>query len=134
VTQYALVKARRPCDFLKSVAELDEPFFEIAAKKIFPTFSLSQVFIIDVDGKDIDKLFTDAQFACVNEKLFNSTDLKKIITQVLKVSDEIVFWYGSEYDDLDDVSDSDTLSEILENVVQTSTCEAYIRFKRKLIR
>ncbi len=53
-----------------------------------------------------------------------------VVTEVAASINEFVFWYGSDYGDLDYVYDVPTLLNIIERAVSDSACEVYIRYKR----
>ena len=128
MTQYILVKSSRRCDVLKPIADLKEPFYERVVEKIFPSAVYGDFSLVDADGDDIDTLFTEAQKAIGNNQEFENTRLNKVISRILEVSDEIVFWYGSDFDDLDSVAEESVLRDSLKQALETSSCEAYLHY------
>lgn len=130
MTQFALAKAGRQHSGLKSIFELEDEFLRGAAIDLFPGVSLNEIYFLDVGGKDIDSLMLDAQKAVNDKKCFRETELYKAIEMVSDSVDELVFWYSSDYDDLDYVYDVPELLRKLEGAVSDSFCEVYGRYRK----
>lgn len=129
MTQFALVKTSNSCPSLKPVEELGDDFLEGVAGKLFPDSSIDEIFVLDVDGEDIDGLMLDAQKLVIESSKFEGTELYSAIGKVAQAADELIFWYGSDYDDLECVYDVPALLSKLEEAVSDSTCELYIHYK-----
>lgn len=78
----------------------------------------------------VDELFVDAQKYLMTEKKFESTHLYNIIKQISDICETIIFWYGSEYDDLDVVNDKNQLFLALKDALNDSMCECYSLYRK----
>ncbi len=129
MTQFALAHMRAPiADLVVPNAEHDRFSTEIV-KELFPTADLDDIYVIDVNGKNIDELMTDAQRSLIMQSDFGGTELVKVMKRLIPAVEELVFWYGSDYDDLDEVHDTLQVLRGLESAVSVSTCEAYLRYR-----
>lgn len=129
MTQFALVKTRNSCPSIKPASGLQDDFLSGVAGKLFPDTSIDQIFVLSAGGKDIDSLMLDAQKLVIESSKFERTALYSAINNVAQAADELIFWYGSDYDDLECVYDVSSLLSKLEEAVKNSTCELYIHFK-----
>lgn len=127
MTQFALARADKDIYFLKGLNDVSDSFLLKATKKLFPDAPLSSIYKFDVDD-----LMLDAQRA-INENIdFESTKLFQSIKKLTNSVDELIFWYGSEYDDLDYVHNESELLSKLKESVSDSFCEVYIHYKRNI--
>jgi hypothetical protein len=99
------------------------------ARKLFPSSSDNNVFVLDSEGKNIDQLMLDAQ-KMVRFSKFEKTELYHVINTIAPTVYEFAFWYGSDYEDLDYVYDVPTLLIKLEEAVSESACELYVHYKK----
>lgn len=130
MTQFALVKANKSSPHLQPIDELKDDFLLGIVGKLFPGSSDDEIFIIYVDGMDIDALMLDAQKQMIESTKFEGTLLCNVIDKVAQTSDEIIFWYGSDYDGLDYIYDVPALLSKLGEAVSDSACELYIHYKK----
>lgn len=130
MTQFVLAKASSENDSLKAIEQLQDEFLMEAASKLFPHSSSSEIYILNINNSNIDSLMVDAQRAVIGDGVFKDTDLYIAIEKIVESIDELVFWYGSDYDDLECVDDIPRLLNLLELSVNDSCCEAYIHYKR----
>lgn len=130
MTQFALVKSSNSSSHLKSIGELKDDFLSGIVGTLFPNSSDEGIFIICVNGMDIDALMLDAQKQMIKSAKFEGTLLFSVVDEVAQTSDEIIFWYGSDYDGLDCIYDVPALLGKLEEAVSDSACELYIHYKR----
>lgn len=128
MTQFVLVKAKKSCTALVSLEELDNNFFRNVAKKLFPNFPTNEICILNVEGKDIDQLILESQKKLIYSE-FESTDLYRAIKEVALASDELVLWYGSDYEDLDYIDNTSDLFKEIESTLRSPICELYLHFK-----
>jgi hypothetical protein len=130
MTQFALVKTSKTNPNLKPIDEIRDDFLLGIVAKIFPDSSCGRISLFDVDGKDIDSLMLDAQKRVIESSRFEKTVLHGIIDNVARAADELVLWYGSDYEDLECIYDVPTLLSKLEEAVSDSSCELYIHYKK----
>lgn len=130
MTQFALVKMNNGGPSLKPVEGLRDDFLSGVARKLFPDSAIDQIFVINTDGKDIDSLMLDAQKLVIDSSEFEGTELYSAIGEIAQAADELIFWYGSDCDDLECVYDVTALLKKLEDAVRDSTCELYIHYKK----
>ncbi|MPY26902.1 hypothetical protein [Shewanella sp. YLB-07] len=130
MTQFALVTTSNAMDGLRSVESFGDEFLLGVAAKLFPGSPLNKVYLLNVGGKDVDSLMLDAQKAVIDNKVFQKTELYKVVNKVAQYVDDFVFWYGSDYDELEYVYDVADLLGKLEREVGDSFCEAYVHYKK----
>ena len=131
MTQFALARTSKQLDCLESVTELQDSFLLKSAFDLFPEVPLNEIYRIRVKSKDIDDLILDAQKAVVNMQEFQKTEFYRTVKNIAEKVDDLVFWYGSDYDDLDYTYEIPALLLELERNVNDSFCEAYIRYKKE---
>jgi hypothetical protein len=129
MTQFALAITKDNCASLAPVEKHRDDFLLEVAIKLFPDSPVSEIFIVDLGGKNIDQLILEAQKA-VEFLQFEKTDLCHAIKKIALAVDELVFWYGSDCDDLDYVYDVSELLNKLKSAVSESACEVYIHYKQ----
>lgn len=133
MTQFALVKINGQGvvdNSLVKLSDVDDSFLENVAKELFPKSQLNDLYCFQVGGFNFDEIFLGAQKQINVGMTFEQTDLAKLLKSIFDKADEIVCWYGSDYDDLDNVGGIDSLLEKLEMSVREPSCEAYVYFKR----
>jgi hypothetical protein len=130
MTQFVLVKTSNSCPDIKPVEGLKDDFLLGVAGKLFPNSSVNEIFVLDVDGEDIDSLMLDAQKLLIESSKFEETAVYSAIGKVAQAVDELIFWYGSDYDDLECVYDVSVLLRKIEDAVSESACELYIHYKK----
>ena len=79
----------------------------------------------------IDDYFSEAQLFLNNGKSFKSTKLYNILFNICDLCEVIIFWYGSEFENLDMVIDKKQMLLKIEESVKDSMCECYLIFKNK---
>ncbi|ASP38603.1 hypothetical protein CHH28_07900 [Bacterioplanes sanyensis] len=127
MTQFVLVALdNKPEGHLSLIElnELNDSFLVKAADELFISTPLDKIYSLDIDG-----LFLDAQKS-VPDVPFEKTELYESIKLISGSASEIIFWYGSEYGDLDCVYDEDELLVRLQRSISDSFCEAYVHFKK----
>lgn len=129
MTQFALAITKNSCTSLVPVETQRDDFLLEIAKKLFPDSPVNEIFVPDLNGKSIDQSMLDAQKA-VESSPFEKTELCYAVSKIVPTVDELVFWYGSDYDDLDYVYDASTLLSKLKEAVSESVCELYAHFKQ----
>jgi hypothetical protein len=129
MTQFALAITKDDSPSLVSVERLRDDFLMQIAKKLFPDTPVSEIFSLDQDGKNIDQLMLDAQ-KTAGSLQFEKTELCQTIRRIVPTVEELVFWYGSDYDDLDCVYDVSILISKLREATSESVCEAYVHYKQ----
>lgn len=127
MTQFALAASKNSSSILVPVKTLGDDFILEIAEKLFPDTPVSEIFTLDMEGKYIDQIMLDSQKA-IGSLEFKNTELYEVITSVVSIVDELVFWYGSYYDDLDYVYDASALLSKLEGAINDSACELYVRY------
>lgn len=130
MTQFALAITKNKSPNLVSVEQQNDFLMEVA-KKLFPNSPVSEIYSLDLDGKSIDQLMLDAQKSAGSLQ-FEKTDLCQAIREVVSTFEELVFWYGSDYSDLDYVYDVPALIGKLKKSTNSSVCEAYIHYKKSM--
>jgi hypothetical protein len=130
MTQFALVTTSKDLDCLQPVDSLGDNFLLGVATKLFPGLPLNKVCLLSVGGKGIDSLMLDAQKAVIDSKSFQETELYKVVDEVAPNVDDFVFWYGSDFDELEYVYNVADLLGRLETSVSDSFCEAYVFYKK----
>ena len=131
MTQFALVITSNRCSGLTPVEEQGDDFLMGVASKLFSDSSIDKIYIIEVDGEDIDSLMLSAQRLVIGSSKFEETALYRVIAQVVQAVDELIFWYGSDYDDLEYVYDAPALLDKLEEAIKDSSCEIYSHYKKE---
>lgn len=132
MTQFALATTGTNSPRLKPVEELHNDFLTETAVRLFSDYSLSEIFVIDGEG-GIDSLMLDAQKLVIESSKFEETPLYEVIEKLAQTVDELIFWYGSDFNDLEWVYDAPALLNKLKEAVNTSSCELYIHYKNKRI-
>ncbi len=130
MTQFALARTSNNCSNLKLVEELQDDFLMGVADNLFPDSSMGKIFALEVDGVNIDSLMLNAQKMVIESLEFEESELCGIIVEVAQVVDELIFWYGSDYDELEYVYDIPTLLSKIEEAIGDSSCELYIHYKK----
>ncbi len=130
MTQFVLAVSKTHNTNLVPVSRSRNDFLLEIASNLFPNLPLEEVYVIDVNEKDIDALMIDAQKLVIESSRFEQTELFKIMEKVAPSVDELVFWYGSEHEDLDYVYDAPALLSKLKEAVSESTCELYVHYKQ----
>lgn len=130
MTQFALVKASNNSPHLKAIHELRNNFLSQVVGELFPASSGDGIFVICVEEMDIDALVLEAQKQIINSAKFEETLLFRVVYEIAQTSDEIIFWYGSDYNGLDYIGDVPALLGELESAVSDSACEVYIHYKK----
>ena len=134
MTQFALVKMNGQeivTDCLGKLSDVDNSFLEDIANKLFSESQLGNIYCFQVGNSDFDGLFLEAQKQINLGVSFEQTDLAKLLKSTFDWIDEIVCWYGSDYDGLDNVDGINSLLEKLDMSVREPSCEAYIYFKKR---
>ena len=129
MTQFVLVRSSIKRSGLKLVEELHDDFLIGMVVKLFPDSPFGEIFVID-DGEDIDSLMLDAQKQVIESVGFEKTQLYGVVENLAPSVDELIFWYGSESDDLEYVYDVPILLGKLKEAVSDSSCELYLHYKR----
>lgn len=129
MTQFVLAITKDSSPSLVPVEKQRDDFLLEMAKNLFPDSPVNEIFVLDLKGKSIDQLMLDAQKE-LEFSQFEKTELCHTISKIVPTVDELVFWYGSDYDDLDYVYDVSTLLRKLKEAVSESACEAYIHYKQ----
>lgn len=129
MTQFSLAIMKGSCEGLIPIERHQDDFLLDIAKKIFPGYPVSEIFVLDLKGKTIDQLMLEAQ-RLVGFLQFENTELYRELSNILPAVDELVFWYGSDCDDLDFVCDVSDLMSALKCAVSESVCEVYIHYRR----
>lgn len=129
MTQFVLAITKDSSPSLVPVEKQRDDFLLEMAKNLFPDSPVNEIFVLDLKGKSIDQLMLDAQKE-LEFSQFEKTELCHTISKIVPTVDELVFWYGSDYDDLDYVYDVSTLLRKLKEAVIESACEAYIHYKQ----
>lgn len=129
MTQFVLAITKDSSPSLVPVEKQRDDFLLEMAKNLFPDSPVNEIFVLDLKGKSIDQLMLDAQKE-LEFSQFEKTELCHKISKIVPTVDELVFWYGSDYDDLDYVYDVSTLLRKLKEAVSESACEAYIHYKQ----
>ena len=130
MTQFVLAVSKTHNTSLVPISRSRNDFLLEIASKLFPDLPLEDVYVIDVNEKDMDALMLDAQKLVVESSRFEQTELFKIMEKVAPSVDELVFWYGSEHEDLDYVYGAPALLSKLKEAVSESTCELYVHYKQ----
>ena len=130
MTQFALITTNNDLDCLQPLDALNDEFLLNVAISLFPGISLNKIYLFDVGGMSVDDLIVDAQRAVLDNKNFQETHLYSGIKKIIDHADDFVFWYGSDYDDLEYASTAKELLEKLEIAVSDSFCEAYVHYKK----
>ena len=130
MTQFALAKAGSTLDGLKSIEQLQDNSLTTAANKLFPNTPFNEIYAIVISDKDIDSLMLTAQRDLIANRGFKDTKLYKTINRLLSNVDELVFWYGSDCNELENIYDVSVLLNKLEAATSDSCCEAYFHFKK----
>lgn len=130
MTQFVLIKTEIHNGKLAKVSNGDEPSILKVAESKFSNCSPTEIYLIKSEGQDIDGLMVEAQKDVVEGKGFEETKLYSIIIELSKEADELVFWYGSESHDLDEIDNVDSLLISLEESISNSFCEAYLHYKK----
>ena len=76
--------------------------------------------------EDIHDYCNEAQ----ESKSFINSKLYYILDKLYDVCDYMVLWYGSEYDDLDEVYSKKGLFEYVEHCLKNPCCEIYLRIDK----
>lgn len=58
---------------------------------------------------------------------FAVSDLYFLLNNLYDICDWMIFWYGSEYDDLDEVCSKDELIRYVQKHMEEPCCELYVR-------
>lgn len=130
MTQFALASLKKYNFESKSLVKVEGDFLSAIAAELFPNISLSDIYTLDVDGKDIDSLMLDAQKDVIDGIRFQETMLYDVVSELAASISELFLWYGSDYDDIDYVYDVPALLDIIESAVSDSACEVYVRYKK----
>ena len=130
MTQFALAKASSAHDGLKSIEQLQDNFLTTVANKLFPNTPFNKLYAIVILDQDIDSIMLTAQRDLMANRDFKDTVLHKKIVRLLSHVDELVFWYGADYHELEEIYDVSVFLTKLEEATSDSSCEAYFHFKR----
>jgi len=130
MTQFSLAVKKNSCASLKTLKKPQDSYLLGVAETLLPSFSFDTLFVIDVNGKDIDYLMLDSQRAIIDGVPFENTTLYMEVEKIVRTVDEIIFWYGSDFQDLDYVCDVPSLLAKLEKAVRDSTCELYVHYRK----
>ena len=76
---------------------------------------------------EFDKLCTSAQEDINNGINIYNTELFKVLDKIKE--EEIYFWYGSEYNDLEEINDFNELISNIKDALIESSGEIYIHYK-----
>jgi len=131
MTQFALIRANDSHEGFKPLGDLGQDSFVSIAKRLFPNADIDTIYVPEYFGKSIDSLMLEAQKFEMDEQGFEDTQFYKVVIDLAQNADELVLWYGSDYDDLECVDSIPALLESLREVVSDSFCEAYIRYKKR---
>ncbi len=131
MTQFALALLRKPIVGLVSPARERDGFMTEIARELFPSADSEDVYVINANGKSIEELMLDAQESLIMKSEFDETELSEVVEKLLPAVDELVFWYSSDYTDLDEAHDATHVLRALEDAVSESTCELYLRYQKK---
>ena len=132
MTQFAIFKSNKKQSCFSKISK-DTLFLYSVSKKIFGTKSIENLYYLDCEGIDIDGLFLEAQKQMNKGVLFEKTRLYKCIKMVISDFnlDEIVFWYGDDFYDLDECDEMGVFFDTLKDRVADSFCELYMHYKNQ---
>ncbi len=129
MTQFVLAAAKNHSANIVPISELRDDFFLEVSKKLFPDSPFEEIFILEIEGENIDDLMLEAQKSIAQSSKFKETKLYYTISKIAPAINELAFWYGSDYEDLDCIYDIPALLRKLEEAVNESTCELYVHYK-----
>ncbi len=130
MTQFVLIISNSCNENLLPASKEFNLFSYDVVNKKYPNLSIVDSYVIDFENKDIDDLMLDAQQLISSSYKFKQTKLYSIIQEIAIIADEIIFWYGSDCEDLDNIYDVETLLGELESSIRESNCEFYAHFKK----
>ena len=105
----------------------------VANKQIFDRVANNLLKEIEMDNvwimEGVDNYFLKAQKDVFNGKKFKSTCLYKLLDKICDICHIIIFWYGSEFEDLDIITDKDKMFLYIQESIKDSMCECYLIYK-----
>lgn len=104
----------------------DSSFLQKCAKSLFKRLDIHNIYTL----AQFDELCMEAQNEMFEGKSIIETKLFAYI-ELLK-DEEIFFWYGSEFDDLDKIKDFDKLIESIYQSLTEASGEIYIHYKSNI--
>jgi len=87
-------------------------------------------FLAPHENSDFDTLFTYAQRELYDGKPLEQTQVGKFLLSAIFYVDEMVMWYGNDWQDLTPVFDEKKFMLLLKEGLENSMCEVYLRYYR----
>lgn len=104
---------------LLSLCDMNNMLFSSVLKRYFAVKEYSNIWIIEDIHDYCDKV--------IDNKSFNNSKLFYMLDNIYDLCDWILLWYGSEYDDLDEVYSKDEFITYIQQCVKNPCCELYVK-------
>ncbi len=128
MTQFTLIHSDNKDSNLLSIESVNDEFLQHVAKDIFTGINNEFLFVINNNGKSIDDLLLDAHSRMANDYPFEQTLLYAVVSKLVDSASAMIFWYGSDYKELEMVRDKNHFFEELRKSTANSMCEFYRYF------
>ncbi len=106
----------------------NDSFFSTVAENVFGDLNVETLVMPEVDDKDFDQIFVNAQRELIIGREFEDSLLHKFIVAIASNVSGMAFWYGDDFNDLNVVSDVKLLlNSVMEGLLSPSV-ELYVLY------
>lgn len=115
------------CEKLSKCKENREFFIQVIKNALLNEMKFDNLWVFE----NIDKYFVETQCETHQGKKFEETDLYYKLNMLCDLCDKVILWYGSDFQELDKVTNK---KDFLFNIgvdIGNSVCESYIIFINK---